>query len=248
MEYKRIPETKSYLPEAKLAYDARGLIAKAKRQSERLGRPVDPITLAQRTDDDISRLQEELINQIWLSEFKVRYDDPALKKLHEDIQWTDIERSLKADPESMVKLQALDSKGHAMNVFGEENGEYIFASAWGGYEQVSADHRNIAYDPEGEELARQYRHTPNGNAVSIIVNIMGVTEEEAVNYLADPELHSQLINVISVKGWTWLKTDHVARKDTSNANYGNNDGVHRNLARHLNDYGSFRAALRVKKV
>lgn len=43
--------------EAKLTHDAKGLICKAKLQSERLGTPVDPINFAQRVDDDISALR-----------------------------------------------------------------------------------------------------------------------------------------------------------------------------------------------
>ena len=69
------------------------------------------------------------MKKTWLGDFKSRFD--ALPQLHKGVQWEDVEKSLKADPESMAKLQALDAKGHAMNVFGEEKGEFIFASGIG---------------------------------------------------------------------------------------------------------------------
>lgn len=261
--------------EEKLTYDAKGLIEKARIQSKRLGQPVDPITLARRADDNMEALQaaidkeqgavrpavdavmastDALVTdsaelspeQVWLNQFKVRFDDPALKKLHEGIQWTDIENSLKADPEAMRKLQALDEKGHAMNVFGEENGEFIFASAWDNYSKVSADHRNITYDLEGQILAESLGYTPTGNAVSIIAAIMGVKEDEAERYLADPALHEQLRKVIGVNGFAWLKTDAATRK-TGRAFHGDGRGCYRYYANNYFGYGSFRAALRVKR-
>lgn len=185
------------------------------------------------------------ITPTFLDILKTHFD--ALPQLHKGIQWTDVEKSLKADPESMRKLQTLDEKGHAMNVFGEENGEFVFASAWDNYEQVAPDHKNIAYDTEGQKLAEKQGYTPNGNAVSIIAKIMGVKEDEASNYLADPKFHEQLREAIDVNGWAWLKTDAATRK-TGNAFDGDRDGIFKFRAGSYSDAGgSFRAALRVKK-
>lgn len=185
--------------------------------------------------------------QVWLNQFKVRFADSTLQKLHEGIQWIDVENSLKADPESMRKLQALDEKGHAMNVFGEEGDEFIFASAWSNYAEVSKYHRNITYDLKGQRLAESHGYTPAGNAVNIIASIMGVKEDEAERYLADPALHEQLREVIGVNGFAWLKTDAATRK-TGGAFVGFAYGIRRYDANGHYDHGSFRAALRVKKV
>lgn len=106
----------------------------------------------------------------------------------------DVETSLKADPESMRKLQALDEKGHKMNVFGEENDEFIFASAWGDYKEVSEDHRNIVFDAEAQRsLAENHpNETCNGNATDI-AKVLGVD-------LADPKFNEKLIKEIR-GGW-----------------------------------------------
>ncbi|MCX6734602.1 MAG: DUF4256 domain-containing protein [Candidatus Peregrinibacteria bacterium] len=236
-----------------LAFDAKNLIAIAEAQSAKLGKVIDPIDFSRREDDDISALRTAIAKeqgkvnpavqdsgtpapelspeQLWLGQLEARFN--LLPQLHKNIQWIDVEKSLKADPESMLKLQALDEKGHSMNVFGEENGEFIFASAWDNYEQVSKDHRNIVFDKKAED------NMCNGNATDI-AKALGVD-------LADPKLHEQLIRAIKVNGWAWLKTDEATRKIGA-AFHGDHDGVYRNLANYHVDNGSFRAALRVKKI
>jgi len=183
------------------------LLAMAGYSTEKAAAELSPVVEAKDTTKELAPEQAE---KTWLGEFKTRFD--ALSELHKGIQWADVEKSLKADPESMAKLQALDAKGHAMNVFGEEKGEFIFASAWDKFEQVAPDHRNITYDLEGQKLAEEQGYKPNGNAVSIIAKIMGVKEDEAGSYLADPEFHEQLRKAIAVDGWAWLKTDAATRK------------------------------------
>ncbi len=177
--------------------------------------------------------------RVWLGQFKARFD--SLPQLHEGVQWTDVEKSLKAYPESTAKLRALDAKGHNINVFGEENGEFVFASAWNTYGQVSLDHRNIVFDKPAQEYLT--KHFPsqkcNGNATDIVLSI-GAD-------LADQELHEQLRKVIAVSGWAWLRTD-AATKKTGSALCGYGDGVNGYDADNHDAGGSFRAALRVKKV
>lgn len=190
-------------------------------------------------------LSPEAMNNRWLATLKYRFD--ALSQLHKGVQWADVKTSLLADPEAMRKLRTLDENGHNMNVFGEENGEFIFASAWDNYENISADHRNIAYDPAGQKEAEKLGYSPNGNAVSIIAKIMGCKEKKASNYLADEELYKQLIAAIRVRGRSWLQTDAATRK-AGNALSGNSDDVLKVHAEGYLPYGSFRVALRVKKV
>jgi len=184
--------------------------------------------------------------EAWLGELKTRFD--ALPQLHKGVKFADVEKSLRADPESMARLQALDEKGHKMNVFGEEKGEFIFASGWDNYKKVSEDHRNIVFDPEAQKyLADNYPGEKcNGNAVSIIAEIMGVKEDEARNYLADSKFHEQLRKAIEVNGWAWLKTD-AATREAGDALYGGDGGFDRRDASVRYVDGSFRAALRVKK-
>ena len=164
-------------------------------------------------------------------DFKRRFED--FPQLHEGIQWEEVERSLKADPEAVKKLRALDEKGHAMNVFGERNGETIFRSAQTDVTKIAAEHRTIMYDNQAQTGHPKFR--TNGNAEQL-AGALGVE-------VADRELYEKFR---VVKGWVWLKTDANTR-DTGRAFSGNYGGVYRNYAYDRDDAGSFCAALRVKK-
>lgn len=151
-------------PEAKLAYDAQQLIEIARLQSEKLGMAVDPITCARRNTKedltDIPALRAAIAKeqgavssdesadispeQSWMGELKSRFE--ATLALHPGIEWSAVKKSLEANPEAMRKLQSLDEKGHAMNVFGKENGKFVFVSNWDDYNQVSSEHRDLNYD------------------------------------------------------------------------------------------------------
>lgn len=205
--------------------------------------------LAEAADAELNQLRSKTAERVkvssltpkqeqkFLKAFKVRFD--AHSQLHGGIDWNDVERALKAAPEAMRKLYALDEKGHAMTVFGDENGELIFVSGWNNYEDVSEDHRYIVCDSEAQSYVDDDRKC-NGNAMDI-VKALGVD-------LADPEFHEKLRNTVNINGWASLKTDSVTRK-RGYVFEGNDYGF--GLTRvgcHPADYRSFRAALRVKKV
>lgn len=175
----------------------------------------------------------------FLSRLKVRF--AALHRLHQDINWIEVEKSLKVDPEAMRILHALDEKGHDMNVLGEENGELIFVSGWIDYRNVSEDHRNIVFDKKAQDyLAKHYpMETCNGNAVDI-VRALGAD-------LADLNFHEQLRILTDANGWAWLKTDAVTRESGYAFGGINYVGFKGNDASNHGDNGSFRAELRVKK-
>ncbi len=203
---------------------------------------IKPLVMALR--EDFPRLTKEQKAELKL--LKTNFD--ALPKLHEGIKWEEVEKSLIASPDAINKLKALDEKGHQMNVFGEENGKFIFVSAWTDYENVSDEHRNICFDAEGQTLAKSQGEAPTGNAVDIIAKIMGVKEDVARNFLAESRYHEQLMEVVenNLNGWAWLKTDVITRKaGFAFDSYFN--GLNQNFASSSNDDGSFRAALRVKK-
>lgn len=235
-DVRRVAHTRERVAQAmQIAKAPRGAKGKSLREVTQNG-PVSGIEVKK-------ELSPEEIDK-YLGEFRTRFD--ALPQLHKGIEWAEVEKALRADVESMAKLYALDEKGHKMNVFGEENGEFVFASAWNDYEKVAEDHRNICFDPEGQKLAEKHGYEPKGNAVSIIAAIMGVKEDEARDYLADPKFHEQLRKAVKVNGWAWLKTDAATRK-SGDAFDGYYNGIYKDNADSYNDVSSFRASLRVKK-
>lgn len=193
--------------------------------------------------------------QPWFGQLKAHlrahFEDEKLSRLHEGIPWGDVERAINnafnEDPEFIRRLMACEATGHAMNVFGEANDEFIWASGWGDYQAVSEDHQHISYDAVGEQQARDSLFNPRGNAVSIVARMMDVSEQEATNYLADSKLHEQLRAVIKIIGWAWVKTDDETRK-AGYALYSNSGGINSSYANSCNFAGgSFRVELRVKK-
>jgi len=189
--------------------------------------------------EKIQKLKENTKLGKFLIALRIRFNE--LPELHYGIEWKDVEKSLKADREAMGKIYALDEKGHRMNVFGEENGELIFVSAWDNDEQVSREHRNIAFDKEAEKLlAEKYPDDQCNDNATDIAKALGVD-------LADQKFHQQLQKAVQISATAWLKTDAATRK-TGKALSGYGGGI--NLyAAHVHNYcGSFRAALRVKKV
>lgn len=62
--------------------------------------------------------------QVLLSVLKGRFE--RNKKLHPKIQWTAVEKSLQACPDSMWSLQQLEATGGEPDVFMEENDAFVF--------------------------------------------------------------------------------------------------------------------------
>ena len=199
-----------------------------------------------KTPKPLKELSPEEIDK-YLSEFKENFD--ALPQLHEGIEWADVEKALRADPKSATQLRALDLEGQRMNIFREEHGKFVIASAWDNYEQLNKEHIKICFDAEGEEMAKRRFYKPNGNAVGIIAKTIGVSEKKARHYLADPKRDEQLRKVIEVDGAAWHKTDGATRQICRAIVC---DGVGTTQARsvlaHQPIHGSFRVEIRVKKV
>lgn len=184
-------------------------------------------------------LSSEKVDE-YLSEFKNRFDEfLQVHVLHSE--WADVEKSLRADPEAIAKLYALDEKGHKMNVFSDKNGEFKFVSMWDNCYEVSEKHRNIVFDKEAQDLlAKKFPYKKcNGNATDL-------AEELGVD-LADPNIYEELREEIKSNGWAWLKTDAAIRK-RGVAFVGNPYGVGEDRVSEGDIKGSFRASLRVKKV
>lgn len=168
----------------------------------------------------------------YLGELKARFD--ALPHLHPGVQWMDVKKSLEADPAAKAKLEALDAKGYAMNVFrSKNNGEIQFRTAQLDVTKIAAEHRKIMYDKQAQTDYPQYK--ANGNAKDIAKS-MGCE-------LADQELYEQSR---VQNGWVWVETD-AATRETGYAFCGSYSGVVRNGANFHIVNGSFCAALRVKK-
>jgi hypothetical protein len=180
--------------------------------------------------------QEKLLSTL-KSRFKTN------RKLHEKIQWADVEKALKAHPEKMWSLQQLEATGGEPDVIGEENGEFVFGDCSG---ESPTGRRNVVFDKEAEEYLK--KHYPdekcNGNAADMVAEY-GVDFMDETQYR---ELQKKL--KLDQNTLSWLKTPADIRK-SGYALYGNrcNDDVYVVQLGAYYRYGdrAFRASLRVKK-
>lgn len=144
MEFNQLPEgfegeqkrkTEFDSLEAKLAYDAQGLIKKAALQSKRVGKPVDPISFAQRADDDIEALRTAIAKEQALAgaresvevdprlaAFKEDYDNSENPTLREKCSWAEIQTRLLANEGHYLALaQAMEQGGILFGVDAQGN-------------------------------------------------------------------------------------------------------------------------------
>ena len=159
--------------------------------------------------------------------------------LHDNIQWADVEKALKAHPEKMWSLQQLEATGGEPDVIGEENGEFVFGDCSA---ESPSGRRNIVFDKEAEEYLKKYfpDEKCNGNAADMVAEY-GVDFMDETQYR---ELQKKLR--LDQNTWSWLKTPADIRK-SGDAFFGYNYGFRKGNANLHGADGSFRASLRVPK-
>jgi hypothetical protein len=163
--------------------------------------------------------------------------------LHDNIQWYDVEKALKAHPDKMWSLQQLEATGGEPDVIGEENGELIFGDCSA---ESPSGRRNVVFDMQAEEYLKE--HYPgekyNGNAADMVA-------EYGVDFM-DEAQYRELQNKLKLDqhSWSWIKTPADIRKSGFAINgdriYG--DVFVRKYDAYIHRVGrAFRASLRVPK-
>lgn len=249
-------------PEEKLVAHARGLIEKAKTQSERLGVTVNPINFAQRADDDISALRaailkeqkavntviEEAPRQLTLEQkestlatLEARFN--VNENLHKGLEWTKVKASLEANPEALWSINEMEKAGHESDVYNFDEAGFDIGTC---SKESPESGRNCVFDEAAEEWMKIKRPGEkfNSNAVSM-AKAMGID-------LMDPNLYK---DVLQKKGKFDERTSSFLSTKLNIRSSGNALSGRRNgdLVRHLkntaNDhyrYGSWRGSLRVE--
>jgi len=161
-----------------------------------------------------------------VSTLKSRFELPDNEKLRKALDWTDVEKSLRAAPEKLYVLQKLEETGGEPQVIGIDGDEFVF-------EDRSAE------SPSG-------RRDLNANQAAAQAEEFGVGMQSPDAYKA-----MQKTGKYDLKSWSWLKTDLEKRKRTGGAFYGyravGGVRVSEDVANHSGPYRGWRASLRVKK-
>ena len=122
---------------------------------------------------------------------------------HKDLQWSEIEAKLEANPEKLWSLNEMEETGGEPDVVGHDKktGDYIFVDCSA---ESPSGRRSLCYDREGLESRKE--HKPKNNAIDMAA-AMGVellTEEQY------REL--QKLGDFDTKTSSWVKTPADIRK------------------------------------
>ena len=284
MEFNNLPEgfegeqkreTEFDSPEAKLAYDAQGLIKKATLQSERVEKPVDPISFAQRTDDDVEALraviakEQGAVKAVTANETLVpAAESPIIKAPRQltpeqkEFTLATLAARFKANENlhkgvEWTKVKAsLEAKPEALWSINEmEKAGHqpdVYNADDNGFDigtcskESPESGRNCVFDESAEEWMKTNRPNKRFNGNAVaMAKAMGID-------LMDPNLYK---NVLQKKGrfdeqtWSWLLTQ-LAIRSTGDAFGGDRHGadvcVYQDSAADPDDSGSWRGSLRVE--
>lgn len=167
----------------------------AKKSSKGNGRPIPKVEI----NLDLSPNQgEELLKTL-----KYRFEKNMDR--HKDLAWSKIEAKLKAQPEKLSSLNAMESSGGEPDVVGydEKTGQYIFCDCAA---ETPDGRRSICYDGKGQREREKKGVHPAGNAVDIAA-AMGI---ELLNEEQYREL--QKVGEFDTKTSSWIKTPPDIRK------------------------------------
>ena len=136
-----------------------------------------------------------------LKTLKTRFEKN--EKRHQDLNWEEIQKKLKANPKKLNVLQKMEETGGEPDVIGfdEKSNEYIFVDC---SPESPKERRSFCYDKEA--LDKRKEHKPKNNAVDFAssIGIELLNEEEYRNL--------QKLGEFDCKTSSWLKTPENIRK------------------------------------
>jgi hypothetical protein len=165
------------------------------------------------------------------------------RKLHDEVQWADVEKALRAHPDKLWSLQQLERTGGEPDVIGEEENEFIFGDCSA---ESPPGRRNVVFDREGEDYEHDIYPTEEdtGNAADLVAEF-GVDFMDTLQYR---RLQSSI--KLDECTWSWLKTPPIFRNEGFGL-YGFRDkdgaGISRCVAYSRYESRAFRCSLRVPK-
>ena len=167
----------------------------AKKSSKGRGKPIPKIEILL----DLSPEQgEELLKTL-----KLRFEKN--RNRHKGLEWPKIQAKLKAYPEKLSSLHAMESTGGEPDVVGydQKTGEYIFYDCAA---ESPTGRRSICYDREGQQEREKKGVHPAGNAVDLAA-AMGIELLNAVQYRG-----LQKLGEFDTKTESWIQTPADIRK------------------------------------
>ncbi|KLU40282.1 MAG: hypothetical protein AA931_01285 [Peptococcaceae bacterium 1109] len=123
---------------------------------------------------------------------------------HQGIEWEAVRARLRAVPDKLCSLQAMEETGGEPDVIGvDEQGHYIFCDC---SPESPAGRRNTCYDRSGQDERERKGVYPQGNAVDGAAE-MGIELLDEEQYRA-----LQQVGPFDTKTSSWIKTPEDMRK------------------------------------
>ncbi|QQX77165.1 MULTISPECIES: DUF4256 domain-containing protein [Aequorivita] len=139
--------------------------------------------------------------EVLLKVLKTRFEKNTQR--HKDIAWEAVETKLKAKPEKLWSLDAMEETGGEPDVVGQDGktGEYLFYDCC---DESPKGRRSVCYDRAGWESRKEHR--PDNTAVDM-------AEEMGIELLTEAEYRNlQKLGNFDAKTSSWLKTPAEIRK------------------------------------
>ncbi len=122
---------------------------------------------------------------------------------HKGVEWAKVEAKLKANPEKMWSLNAMEETGGEPDIVGQDKktGEFIFYDCSA---ESPKGRRSICYDHEALEARKE--HKPADSAINM-------AEEMGIEILAEEQYRElQQLGSFDTKTSSWIKTTADVRK------------------------------------
>ena len=125
------------------------------------------------------------------------------KPLHPDLEWSDVEKCILADPRTLVILQKMEESGGEPDTIGfdEETGRLIFCDC---SKESPLGRRSLCYDEEA--LKKRVKNPPAGSA-------LGMAQEIGASLMTE-KLYRRLqsLGEFDLKTSSWIKTPEEIRQ------------------------------------
>lgn len=167
-----------------------------------------------------------------------------LPKLHPNVQWAQVEASLRAQPKMMRSLSNMEETGGVVDVIAEDDSTFLFGDT---SKDPPDGRRNVVFDKEAE--AGLPKGTFNGNAVDIAAGY-GADLMSKDQYFALQQQGNFDTQRSDAQRAVWLKTQGNVSKGGNALHAGRVDEIvfAAEVAKDYHDvYMGFRCVLRVTK-
>jgi hypothetical protein len=122
-------------------------------------------------------------------------------KRHQNIEWSEVEQRLKANPDKLRVLEMMESTGGEPDVVGKNGDAIVFYDC---SPESPMGRRSTCYDPEALDARKEAK--PGHSAV-------GMAKEMKVYILDEAQYrHLQSLSKFDTKTSSWLLTPHEIRK------------------------------------